>query len=181
MSEKPHQPKFTQAEIDLLWAVIENVPKEQINSCVAGSVEAVAADLGIKKTAAEKRWSRLAIRVRKGKEAADKGGVVAGIAEETGAETSGEDQEIVTKDDGGKHVGGKDVGGKNVKALRVTPKRNHKTPVKNKVSQDKVIKKKAIVTQGKRGNKGIKDEVTAKTDIKEEQPEEDFDADEEAF
>ncbi|TGO49952.1 hypothetical protein BCON_0195g00080 [Botryotinia convoluta] len=180
MSGKPQQPKFTQAEIDLLWAIIENVPKEQINSCVAGRVEAVAAHLGIKKTAAEKRWSRLAIRVRKGKKAADKGVVAAGIAEETEAETSGEDQEIVTKDDGGKHVGGKDVGGKDVKALGVTPKRNHKTPIKNKVSQDKVVKKKAAITKGKRGKKGIKNEVTAKTNIKEE-PEEDFDDDEEAF
>ncbi|KAF7958121.1 hypothetical protein EAE96_003685 [Botrytis aclada] len=181
MSAKPQQPKFTQAEIDLLYAIIENVPKDQINSCVAGSVEAVAADLGIKKTAAEKRWSRLAIRVRKGKEGADKGVAVAGIAEETEAETSGEEQQIVTKDHGGKHVGGKNVGGKKVKALSVTSKRNLKTPVKNKVSQDKVAKKKATITKGKRGKKGIKNEVTAKTNIKEEQPEEDFDEDEESL
>ncbi|THV53525.1 hypothetical protein BGAL_0048g00200 [Botrytis galanthina] len=176
MSEQPHQAKFTQAEIDLLWAIIENVPKEQINACVAGSVDAVAAALGIKKTATEKRWSRLGIRVRKGKKAADKEVVVAGIAEETEAEASGEDSEVITKEDGGKHVGGKGV-----KALRVTPKRNHKTPAKNKVSQDKIIKKKTTITKVKRGKKGIKDEVTAKTNIKVEESDEDFDDDEAAF
>ncbi|TGO14365.1 hypothetical protein BTUL_0054g00340 [Botrytis tulipae] len=181
MSEKPHPPKFTQAELDLLWAIIEHVPKEQINACVAGSVDAVAAALGIRKTATEKRWSRLGIRVRKGKKAADEGVVVAGIAEETEAEASGEDQEIITKDDGGKDVSGKDVVGKGVKAFRVTPKRNHKTPVKNKVSEDKVIKKKTKITKGKRGKKGIKDEVTVKSNIKVEESEEDFDDDEAAF
>ncbi|KAF7916878.1 hypothetical protein BELL_0168g00210 [Botrytis elliptica] len=180
MSEKPHQAKFTQAEIDLLWAVIEKVPKEQINACVAGSVEAVAQDLGIRKTAAEKRWSRLAIRVRKGKGAAEKGVVAAGIAEGTENEASGEDQEIIKKDIGGKHVGGKDVGGKDVKALRVTPKRNHKSLVKNKVSKDKVVKKKTV-TKGKRGNKRTKDEVTAETKIKVEESDEGFDDDEAAF
>ncbi|KAF5879153.1 uncharacterized protein Bfra_006357 [Botrytis fragariae] len=175
MAEKPQKSKFTQAEVDLLWAIIERVPKDEINPCVAGNVEAVATHLGIKKTAAEKRWSRLAIRVRKGKEATDKGVVLASIAEETEVETSGEDQ-VVTKNDGGKQVRGKDV-----KALGVTPKRNHKTPMKNKVSQDKVVKKKATVTKGKRGKEGIKDEVNAKTYIKKEEPEEAFDDDEAAF
>ncbi|TGO40680.1 hypothetical protein BHYA_0033g00340 [Botrytis hyacinthi] len=181
MSETPHQPKFTKAEIDLLWAIFENVPKEQVNACVAGSLDSVAAALGIRKTATEKRWSRLGIRVRKGKKTADKEVVVAGIAEETEAEASGENQEIITKDDGGKHVGGKDVAGKGVKALRVIPERNHKAPVKNKISQDKVIKKKTTITKVKRGAKGIKDEVTAKTNIKVEESEEDFDDDEAAF
>ncbi|KAF7907104.1 uncharacterized protein EAF01_004691 [Botrytis porri] len=178
MSEKPQQAKFTQAETDLLWAVIKYVPKDQINSCVNRSVQAVARHLGIKKTATKKRWSRLAIRVRKEIEAADKGAVVAGIAvagiAETEAETSGEDQEVVIKNDGEKHVRGKDVGGKDAKALG-------DKVIKNKVSQDKVIKKKATIAKGKRGKKGIKDEVTAKANIKKEESDEDFDDAEAAF
>ncbi|TGO82731.1 hypothetical protein BPOR_0770g00100 [Botrytis porri] len=190
MSEKPQQAKFTQAETDLLWAVIKYVPKDQINSCVNRSVQAVARHLGIKKTATKKRWSRLAIRVRKEIEAADKGAVVAGIAvagiAETEAETSGEDQEVVIKNDGEKHVRGKDVGGKDAKALAWSQDSyeeqvSQDKVIKNKVSQDKVIKKKATIAKGKRGKKGIKDEVTAKANIKKEESDEDFDDAEAAF
>ncbi|KAK6592143.1 hypothetical protein H4I96_12003 [Botrytis cinerea] len=154
MSEESHRPKLTQAEIDLLWAILEHVPKEKINSCVVGTLGAVAAQLGIRKTAAEKRWSRLSIKVRKGREAADKG-AVAGDSEETEAKASSEDEEAVTKN-------------AITTAIGVKPKRNNKASVKDKVSQDKVVKKKAAVAKIKRGNRSIKDEANAKSNAKEE-------------
>ncbi|TEY65548.1 hypothetical protein BOTCAL_0139g00150 [Botryotinia calthae] len=168
MSEESHRPKMTQAEIDLLWAIFENVPKEQINSCVVGTLEAVAAQLGIRKTAAEKRWSRLSIRVRKGKEVADKG-AVARVTEETETKASSEDDEAVTKNVGGKDLTQDAADEKAITtAIGVKPKRNNKASVKDKVSQDKVIKKKATVTKGKRGNRSIKDEADVKSNVKEE-------------
>ncbi|KAM0148981.1 hypothetical protein ACHAQE_004731 [Botrytis cinerea] len=168
MSEESHRPKLTQAEIDLLWAILEHVPKEKINSCVVGTLGAVAAQLGIRKTAAEKRWSRLSIKVRKGREAADKG-AVAGDSEETEAKASSEDEEAVTKNVGGKDLTQDAADEKAITtAIGVKPKRNNKASVKDKVSQDKVVKKKAAVAKTKRGNRSIKDEANAKSNAKEE-------------